>query len=112
MLIAAFFVPLGAGIVYLPAVSWVLGTASLVVLAQMAWQVTMGTLIIDIYPRRIVATVFGMIATGSGLGGILSTNVIGHVLAHFSYKPVYIMMALLHPCALYLVWRIREPIQH
>jgi len=54
--------------------------------------------------------VFGIIATGSGLGGILSTNAIGHLVTHFSYRPVYLMMAFLHPCALILLWRIRTPI--
>ena len=77
------------------------------VLAQLAWQVTLGTLIIDVYPQRFVATVFGIIATGGGLGGLLSTNAIGHVVTHFSYKPVYILMAFLHPCALYFMWKVR-----
>jgi ACS family hexuronate transporter-like MFS transporter len=109
MLIAALLVPLSPLISFVPAIKWVLGIASLVVLAQLAWQVTLGTLIIDIYPQRRVATVFGIIAAGSGLGGLLSTIAIGHLVSHFSYKPVYIMMAFLHPCALFLLWKIRAP---
>jgi ACS family hexuronate transporter-like MFS transporter len=110
MLISATLVPWSFLIAYMPTVTWVLGIASLAVLGQLAWQVTLGTLIIDIYPQKIVATVFGIIAAGSGLGGIVSTNAIGHLVTHFSYKPVYIMMAFLHPCALLLLWKIRTPI--
>ena len=110
MLISALIVPSSALIAFVATTTWVLVIASLVVLAQLAWQVTLGTLIIDLYPQRIVATVFGIIATGSGLGGILSTNAIGHLVTHFSYRPVYLMMAFLHPCALILLWRIRTPI--
>jgi len=107
LLIAACIVPLSPLIAYAPAVILVLGVASFVVLAQLAWQVTLGTLIIDVYPQRFVATVFGIIATGGGLGGLLSTNAIGHLVTHFSYKPVYILMAFLHPCALFLLWKVR-----
>jgi ACS family hexuronate transporter-like MFS transporter len=107
MLIAACIVPLSPLIAFAPAIPLVLSIASFVVLAQLAWQVTLGTLIIDVYPQRFVATVFGIIATGGGLGGLLSTNAIGHLVTHFSYKPVYILMAFLHPCALFVLWQVR-----
>lgn len=40
----------------------------------------------------------------------MSTNAIGHVVTQLSYKPVYIMMAFLHPLALLLLWNIRDPV--
>ncbi|MGD0124009.1 MAG: MFS transporter [Terriglobia bacterium] len=110
MLISALIVPSSALLAFVPTANWALLISSLVVFAQLAWQVTLGTLIIDLYPQRIVATVFGIIATGSGLGGILSTNAIGHLVTQFSYRPVFVMMAFLHPCALFLLWKIRAPI--
>jgi ACS family hexuronate transporter-like MFS transporter len=111
MVISALIVPSSALLAFVPTVKWALLISSLVVFAQLAWQVTLGTLIVDLYPQRIVATVFGIIATGSGFGGILSTNAIGHIVTHFSYRPVYAMMAFLHPCALLLLWKIRAPIR-
>ena len=110
MVIAALFVPLSPLVAFAPTVTIALCVASVVVLAQLAWQVSLATLIIDIYPQRFVATVFGIITAGSGLGGFLSTIAVGHLVTHFSYKPVFVLMAFLHPCALLLLWRLRTPL--
>jgi ACS family hexuronate transporter-like MFS transporter len=109
MLICALLVPFTAFVPYVPTIIGVLGIGSVAVLSQLAWQVTLGALIMDVYPQKMVATVFGIIAAGSGLGGILSTNAIGHLVTSFSYRPVYLLMACLHPSALYLLWNIRDP---
>ena len=64
---------------------------------------TLSALIVDIWPQRTVATVFGLIAAGSGFGGLLSTDLVGRLITTHSYLPVFALMALLHPCALLLV---------
>ena len=69
---------------------------------------TLGVLIVDIYPKRTVATVFGVIAAGSGLGGLISTGVVGWLVTDYSYVPVFALMGILHPLALLLIWRVRE----
>jgi MFS transporter, ACS family, hexuronate transporter len=107
MVFAALVVPFSPLVALAPTVTLALCIASVVVLAQLAWQVNLGTLIIDVYPQRFVATVFGIITAGSGLGGFLFTNAVGHLVTAFSYKPVFVLMAFLHPCALLLLWRIR-----
>jgi ACS family hexuronate transporter-like MFS transporter len=61
----------------------------------------------DLYPRAVVATVFGMVAAGSGLGGVLSTGVVGHLVTYYSYTPVLVLMGLLHPIALVLILQVR-----
>jgi ACS family hexuronate transporter-like MFS transporter len=47
-----------------------------------------------------LATAFGFIAVGSGLGGMLSTGAVGWLVTHFSYQPVFLILAALHPLAL------------
>jgi ACS family hexuronate transporter-like MFS transporter len=51
-----------------------------------------------------VATAFGIVAAGSGFGGMLSTGVVGYLVTNYSYVPVFVGMAALHPLALALVW--------
>jgi ACS family hexuronate transporter-like MFS transporter len=49
-----------------------------------------------------MGTVFGLVAAGSGLGGMLSTNLVARVVTKYSYTPIFIIMGLLHPIAWFL----------
>lgn len=90
------------------AVPAVLALAAVVTFAHLTWQVTMGALIVDLYPKNMMATAFGFIAAGSGFGGMLSTGAIGWLVTHISYRPVFLLMALLHPLALLLARRVAK----
>ena len=81
--------------------------AGVVACSQLAWQVTIGALIVDRYPPASVATAFGIVAAGSGFGGMVSTGIVGYLVSNYSYVPVFVTMALLHPLALALVWFLR-----
>jgi MFS transporter, ACS family, hexuronate transporter len=100
MTIAALVAPAGCFIAAGVPVPAVLALAALVSFAHLSWQVTMGALIVDLYPQETLATAFGFIAVGSGLGGMLSTGAVGWLVTHFSYQPVFLIMAALHPLAL------------
>jgi MFS transporter, ACS family, hexuronate transporter len=112
MTIAACVMPLSALLVVMPTLPLVLVATSCLVLAQLAWQVTLGALIVDLYPQRVVATVFGVIAAGSGIGGMLSTGIIGHLVTSYSYSPVFVLLGMVHPLALVLLWQLRRSKAH
>jgi ACS family hexuronate transporter-like MFS transporter len=99
---------IGPLIVWAPSVPLALLCAAAVALSQLAWQVTIGALIVDRYPPASVATAFGIVAAGSGFGGMISTGVVGYLVTHYSYVPVFVGMAALHPLALALVWFLRD----
>ena len=103
MSMVVMVVPFGALIAFNPSVELALLFGAVVALGHLTWQVTLGALIVDIWPQRTVATVFGLIAAGSGFGGLLSTDLVGRLVTSYSYVPVFALMALLHPCALLLV---------
>jgi MFS transporter, ACS family, hexuronate transporter len=94
----------GPLVAWAPSIPLVLVCAGVVALSQLAWQVTIGALIVDRYPPASVATAFGIVAAGSGLGGMVSTGVVGYLVTNYSYVPVFVGMAALHPIALALVW--------
>ncbi len=108
MLFAACLLPLSPLVAFLPSVHAAVAIAAVVVLAHLTWQVTLGVLIVDLYPQQLVATVFGLIAAGSGFGGVLSTNAVGHIVSSYSYAPVFVAMGLLHPVAYLLIRGVRE----
>jgi ACS family hexuronate transporter-like MFS transporter len=98
----------GPFVAYAPTMRLALACAAAVALGHLAWQVTIGALIVDLYPQPSIATAFGIVAAGSGFGGLLSTGIIGQLVTSYSYTPVFVGMAALHPLALALVWRVRD----
>jgi ACS family hexuronate transporter-like MFS transporter len=107
MLAAACLLPLSPLIAFVPSLYLALAIASVAACAHLAWQVTLGVMIVDLYPQRTVATIFGVIAAGSGLGGLISTGVVGRLVTDYSYVPVFALMGGLHPLALLLIWQIK-----
>jgi ACS family hexuronate transporter-like MFS transporter len=101
---AAITILVGPLVAWAPSIPLVLVCAAAVALSQLAWQVTIGALIVDRYPPASVATAFGIVAAGSGFGGMVSTGVVGYLVTQYSYVPVFVGMAALHPLALALVW--------
>jgi ACS family hexuronate transporter-like MFS transporter len=77
--------------------------ASIATFGHLSWQTSLSSLILDLYPRRLVGTVFGIVAAGSGLGGLLSTGLVGYAVTHYSYAPVFVAMGIFHPLALLLI---------
>ncbi|MDG2534230.1 MFS transporter [Sphingomonas sp. HITSZ_GF] len=95
--LAALIAPFGALIATSPAIPLVLALGAVVALAHMGFLVNLSTLIVDIFPRRQMATIFGIIAAGSGLGGMASTWVVGQFAGGHNYPPLFLAMAVLHP---------------
>ena len=106
--IAAVCVLVGPFVPFATSLPIVLLCAAGVALAHLAWQVTLSALIVDRYPTSSLATAFGLIAAGSGFGGMVSTGVVGYLVTNYSYTPVFVGMAMLHPLALALVWFVRD----
>jgi ACS family hexuronate transporter-like MFS transporter len=108
MTVAACLLPLSPLVAYAPSTALAILVAGIVALAHLTFQATGGALVVDLYPSKTIATAFGIIAAGSGLGGMISTNIVGRLVSSYSYTPVFVLMGLLHPLALLLLWRVRE----
>lgn len=97
--IAASIAPIGAVAFLHPALPILFTIASLVAFAHLVFQINISTLIVDVYPAPVLATVFGVIAAGSGVGGMLSTQAVGMLVAGGNFDRAFLLMALLHPLA-------------
>ena len=109
MAIAAVLLPLSPLVPRVSSPLLAVMIAATAAFAHLAWQTSLSTLVVDLYPKRIVGTVFGIVAAGSGLGGMISTNLIGRLVTHYSYTPVFIGMGFLHPLAFLLIRTLRKP---
>jgi len=102
--IAAILAPAGMLIATGPAIPLTLALGALVAFAHLIFQINLGTLVVDLYPTRVVATVFGFIAAGSGLGGMLSTPLVSQLAQSGNYPTIFLLMGLLHPLAVLVAW--------
>ena len=72
---------------------------TLATLGVQSWGTLLLTVPADIFPSEVVASVSGLSGFGAGAGGMLSTFVVGYLLDKFSYRPVFQLMAAMHPLA-------------
>ena len=86
----------------------VIGMAMVVAYAATAWLSNLTALVVDIVPARILGTAFGVVACGSALGGFFMNKAVAWFIDHRSYDECFYIMALAHPLALLLVWRLRN----
>lgn len=108
MLACAAVVPLAALIPQIDPLWLVLTLGMCAVLAHMAWLINLSALVVDLVPKGSLGTVFGIVAAGSSLGGILMNKAVGAIVTQHSYSPAFYLMAVLHPFALLLLWRLRR----
>jgi len=82
--------------------------------AHQFWSANVQTLAADIFPSSIVGSVEGLLGSAGSFGGVLFGLLVGYLVTHYGYMPVFLMAGLLHPFALLLilafVGRI-EPVQ-
>jgi len=102
---AACVMPLAPLVSLTPTVGGSFGFAALIAMAQTAWLASITTYIVDLVPKRILATAFGFVAAGSAAGGIIMNEAVGWVVTHHSYRPCFYAMVGLHLCAFLLIWR-------
>lgn len=103
MTLGALIAPVGIAIALNPPVWMVLVIASIVACAHLVWQVNLTTLVVDRLPSPLLATAFGIIAAGSGVGGVASTYLIGQAVTGVGYAQVFFVLAVLHPLGLLAV---------
>jgi ACS family hexuronate transporter-like MFS transporter len=105
MLIAACLMPISPACALVSSNTLAIGIASIVAFAHMSWLVTITATVVELYPPSLVGKAAGLIAAGSGFGGMISSEIIAWLVTHGGYRPVFFIMAVLHPIAIVILWR-------
>jgi ACS family hexuronate transporter-like MFS transporter len=100
---SAMAMPLGILIVFTHSQIAAIALMCVVLFAHMSWKTNLMTLTIDIFPRRVVGSVAGIVATGSGLGATVFTGFVGSIIKNHSYTPIFIGMGFMHALAFVIV---------
>jgi ACS family hexuronate transporter-like MFS transporter len=105
MLATACLMPLSPLCALVSSSNLAIGIASIIAFAHMSWLVTLTATIVELYPPSLVGKAAGLIAAGSGFGGMVSSEIVAFCVTHGGYTPVFYLMAVLHPCAIVLLWK-------
>lgn len=105
MLLCGVAIPAGALLVTRThSIGVIVALMAVIAFAEFTWMVTMTALAVDVLPLGRFGRMFGVIAAGSGLGGMLFMQAVGRLVTSYSYTPVFWIIACLHPIALMCVW--------
>ena len=108
MLPAVLFMPASIAIPFINSPALALTLICAITFFHQVWKTNLMTITNDIYPVRSIGSVSGIVSLGSGLGGVVFMNIVGHIVGAFSYTGVFIIMGFLHPLA-YLLCRLLVP---
>ena len=112
---AARKIALGASAAVMPcvmlvphvSVAWAIALFSLAFFGQQSWSTLVMILPTDLFPKRAVGTVAGLVGFGGSMGGVVLGELAGWLLGHgFSYGPVLVIAGSLHILAfiVILIW--------
>ena len=86
------------------AVEWAILIFSIAFFGQQSWSTLIMILPIDLFPRRNVASVAGLVGFGGSLGGVVFNLVVGYLLDHdFRWPTVFGIVGTFHVAAFLLI---------
>jgi len=108
-------IPLGAAAAVMPcvvlvphvSVGWSIVLFSLAFFGHQWWSTLIMILPTDLFPKRVVGTVAGLVGLGGAMGGVVLGQLAGYLLDHgFSYAPVLLIAGSLHVAAFLVLLKV------
>jgi ACS family hexuronate transporter-like MFS transporter len=65
----------------------------------------------DVYPKNVVASIWGLASMGSGFGGMVFVLLTGWLVDHYSFAPVFLVFGTIPMLALLIIWFVTGPLQ-
>lgn len=85
-------------------VSWAIVLFSVAYFGQQSWSTLVMVLPTDLFPRRVVGSIAGLVGFGGAMGGILFGEVVGYLLDHgFGYSSVFLLAGSFHVIAFLII---------
>lgn len=82
---------------------------SVVALVCVSWLFTVGVVIAESFPVHNVASVQGIVGGFGALGAVMFNFFVGEAMDAPGAENIFFIMALLHPIALWILWKIVKP---
>jgi ACS family hexuronate transporter-like MFS transporter len=95
--------PVGAINYFAPPVAVSLASAAWVALVHMIWQIVVTSMPLELFTGRSLGKVLGIVGIVNGIGGIVSTWLIGSLVGEVSFRPMFVVMAAVYLAAVALM---------
>lgn len=89
-----------------PSAGLAIAATSFIIFGHAVWISNLLTLPTDLFHGPEVGTATGFSGMSGAVGGIIASLGTGYVVTKFSYTPIFIMAGLMHPFALFLIYRL------
>ena len=103
MAASAFLTPVSILALYTPNSLWAVALLGVLMFAHGFWMTNFMTLIGDRFPASSVGTVVGLTGTAGGLGGFLTSLMVGRLVEAYSFAPAFVVCGLLYPVGLLII---------
>ena len=110
MLVAALLTPASFFVVLAGTPAFAIALMGVLMFAHGVWITNFMTLIGDTVEPRDVATTVGLTGFFGGIAGMLSNLVIGPVVDHYSFTPIFLVSGVVYPLA-WLILSGRSPLR-
>jgi ACS family hexuronate transporter-like MFS transporter len=85
-------------------VEWAIVLFSIAFFGQQSWSTLVMIVPADMFPRRAVGSVAGLVGFGGAMGGVVFGTIVGQMLGHGTgYGPVFAIAATLHVVAFLII---------
>ena len=98
--LVAVIAPIGACNALAPAVWVSLALGALVALVHTAWVTNQTALCVDLYPARHIGKAMAVNGIIGGLVTIVTTQLVGELVATITYRPMFLVIAIAYPLGL------------
>jgi MFS transporter, ACS family, hexuronate transporter len=87
-----------------------IGLVSLAMMGYTGVTANMLAMPADVFPSKVLASIWGFSGLGSGFGGMLFALLTGWLVDHYSYVPVFVGFGVIPFVALLIIWILLGPL--
>jgi ACS family hexuronate transporter-like MFS transporter len=110
MTTAACMMPFAFFVTKTASPGWAILFISIAAFGHQCISATLLTLPVDLFPKRTVGTANGLSGSAALAGGMIFTFIVGWLVTHIGYAPVFVTIAFLDLIGAVILWSmIREP---
>jgi ACS family hexuronate transporter-like MFS transporter len=87
-----------------------IGLVSLAMMGYTGVSANMLAFPADVYPKNVVASIWGLASMGSGFGGMIFVLLTGWLVDRYSFAPVFVVFGTIPMLALLIIWFVSGPL--
>jgi ACS family hexuronate transporter-like MFS transporter len=106
--VSAAFAPLGMLTTQVHSAAMAIVLIAVMAFVTFSWFINTAAIIPDLFPENVVGSVLGLMGTAGTAAGVVFAMLVGFLLTHYSYTPVFILVGTMHLLASLILWSLMK----